>query len=112
MEDTVREQNDKGEIINKIPGKTAIPFGHYRIVIDFSPHFGMLIIHILDVPSFDGIRIHPGTTEADTDGCVLVGHTQDKIKIGGSGLGYAWVLAKVYHALQNGEEVWIDIVKG
>jgi hypothetical protein len=105
LEDIVRE----GE---KVYGKTAIPYGNYKIVIDFSPHFGMPMMHLLDVPMFDGIRIHPGTTEADTLGCILVGHTKDKIKIGASGLGYAWVLAKVYHTLQSGEEVWIDVVKG
>jgi hypothetical protein len=106
LEDTVRAAGEK------VYGKTAIPYGTYEVVIDYSPHFGMMMIHILDVPNFDGIRIHPGTTESDTEGCILVGHTQDKIKIGSSGLGYAWVLAKVYHAIQSGDRVFIDVVKG
>ena len=106
LEDTVRAEGVK------VYGKTAIPYGRYKIAIDFSPHFDMLMMHVLDVPNFEGIRIHPGTVEADTLGCILVGHTQSKISIGASGLGYAWVLAKVYHALQSGEEVWMNIVKG
>jgi hypothetical protein len=111
LEDTVREQNEKGEIINKVAGKTAIPYGTYEIVIDYSPHFGMNMIHILNVPSFTGIRIHPGTVEADTDGCVLVGHSKDNISLHGSGLGYAWILAKIYHSICNGEKVFIEVTK-
>ena len=35
---------------------------------------------LLNVPGFDGILIHPGTTAKDTDGCLVTG--ENKIKGG------------------------------
>lgn len=70
LEDCVRPEGVK------IPGKTAIPAGHYPIVVDYSPHFKRKVPHILNVPNFDGIRVHGGTTPADTDGCPIAAYNK------------------------------------
>ncbi|MBO7684836.1 MAG: hypothetical protein J6Y20_04715 [Lachnospiraceae bacterium] len=69
----------------KVYGKTAIPKGRYRIELRVSPKFkdrpwakpfGGLIPYILDVPGYDGVAIHVGTTVDNTLGCPLVGMVQ------------------------------------
>ena len=62
----------------KIQNETAIPTGTYKVLITMSPKFKRLLPLLIDVPGFDGIRIHPGNTAKDTDGCILVGDSFTK----------------------------------
>lgn len=73
LEDVVREEVGVPVSEWKVKGETAIPAGRYEIVIDMSTRFGKLMPHLLNVPGFDGIRIHPGNTDHDTEGCLLPG---------------------------------------
>lgn len=86
LEDTVRDLNKNGKFDNgeqKIKGKTAIPYGTYKITTNVvSPRFkdrawakpyDGKIPRLINVPSFDGVLMHPGSSAADTSGCLLVG---------------------------------------
>ena len=57
----------------KVPGKSAIPYGDYRVIINHSTRFKRELPLLLDVDGFDGVRMHPGNRAEDTEGCILVG---------------------------------------
>lgn len=63
-------------------GETAIPKGRYKVVLAVSPtlkdrsyakKYGGMFPVLVNVPGYSGIMIHPGTTPADTRGCILTG---------------------------------------
>ena len=58
----------------KVKGMTAIPEGRYLMRFTYSPKFGKRLFQLMDVPLFDGIRIHSGNSVKDTQGCILVGN--------------------------------------
>lgn len=66
LEDQVREGP-------KVPGETAIPEGSYDVRLTHSPRFKRTLPLLVNVPGFDGIRIHPGNDHTHTEGCLLVG---------------------------------------
>lgn len=88
LEDAIREQPGVQVAAWKVNGQTAIPAGAYRVEITPSQRFHRLLPQLLDVPGFSGIRIHPGNTTADTEGCILVGRTKLKGGIGDSRLAF------------------------
>lgn len=97
----------------KVLGQTAIPYGVYEVVIDFSGKFRRPMPHILNVPSFQGIRIHWGNTSSDTEGCLLLGTTCDKTHgfVGGSRAAFQVFFEKLGDALKSGNKCFIEIMK-
>ena len=71
----------------KIYGETAIPTGSYSLVIDYSNRFKRRMAHILNVPGYEGIRLHKGNTAKDSLGCIIVGKNKGtRIFIGEDGI--------------------------
>lgn len=79
----------------KIKSETAIPKGTYKVIINQSNRFKRLLPLVLNVPGFEGIRIHPGNTNHDTEGCILVGRTRSKDFIGQSRKAFASLFIKM-----------------
>lgn len=105
LEDMVRETGVK------VPGKTAIPEGRYRVIVDKSTRFGRAMPHILDVPGFEGIRIHAGNTDKDTEGCPLLGFTKGEDFVGQSRLAFNKFFDLLYMSLRD-EQCWITVKRG
>lgn len=79
----------------KVPARTAIPCGTYGIAITPSPRFGVEMPLLLEVPGFSGVRIHPGNSPLDTEGCLLPGWTRERDRVLQSRDAYAALLAKL-----------------
>ncbi len=94
----------------KIPGKTAIPFDSYPVTITFSPKFNKPMPLINCVPNFEGVRIHPGNTDADTEGCILVGDDRDADFIGQSRAAFNRLYVAIGTAIKCGEGVMLSII--
>jgi hypothetical protein len=86
----------------KIKGETAIPEGVYQVVIDMSARFKRLMPHVLNVPNFEGIRIHKGNKAEDTDGCILLGMTRGDGYISQSGVAFDKFFDLLQDALKHG----------
>jgi hypothetical protein len=104
LEDVVRP--------NKIQGMTAIPSGSYDVLITFSQRFQRDLPLIADVPRFSGIRIHPGNTDADTEGCILVGTQAGIDVVTNSRAAFDKLFAMMEESDSNGEKITLQIRDG
>lgn len=105
-EDTMRI--DKGE--EKVHGATCIPAGTYDLFITMSARFQRMLPLLVNVPQFEGIRIHPGNTAADTDGCLLPGKVRMPKGVGTSRVAFDALFAKLNTAKMRMSAVRIMIV--
>jgi hypothetical protein len=105
LEDQVRPAGEK------VPGKTAIPAGVYNVVITPSNRFKRDLPLLQNVPGFEGIRIHPGNTAEQTDGCILVGAAKMPDAVTHSREAFERLFQKIKESLGAGEKVTIEVTK-
>lgn len=87
----------------KIYAKTAIPKGTYQVIMTMSNRFKKLMPLLLNVPNFEGVRIHTGNYAKDTEGCILLGKTRGIDFIGNSKKAVADFYPKLEAALKVGK---------
>lgn len=128
MEDVDRGLNDRMPLTQiksiKIKGKTCIPYGTYVISMAIpSPKYSnyakypyALVVkgkmpRVMDVPGFEGVLIHPGTTANDTEGCLLVGENKVKGKLINSQITWKKLCKVLLEAVNKKEKITISYIK-
>lgn len=127
VEDTDRDLNRNGRFDNgeaKVYAQTAIPNGRYRVTMNVrSPKFSSrteynwwrvngrygYLPRLLDVPHFEGILIHAGSSARSSAGCIIVGRNT---VVGGVTDSMA-TCKKLYPILKaaadRDEQIWITV---
>lgn len=120
LEDRVRDLENQV----KVPNKTAIPYGTYEITLDvkstkysdfnkypWAKEYNGYLPRLTNVPLFLGILIHPGNTEHDSSGCLLVGENKVVGKVINSKATFERLMKEyLLPANKRGEKIHITIV--
>ena len=108
----------------KIKGDTCIPYGTYKLSLDVvSPKYSNIkkypytsmakgkMPRVMEVPGFDGILIHAGNTQKDTEGCLLVGENKVKGKVINSQITWQKLYTRLLEAKVKKESITIEYIK-
>ena len=114
IEDVNRDLNKDGDLNDpgesKIMHKTAIPCGSYKVVVNLSNRFKRLLPLLIDVPHFDGIRIHNGVDETSSSGCIIVGKNTEIGKLTKSREYMNLLTDKLLSEQSKGVAITIDVI--
>lgn len=97
-------------VTEKDYGRTAIPRGRYRLIPSFSQRFQRVLPLVVDVPGFQGIRIHGGNTAEDSHGCILVGQVRTGRGIAQCSATVERVIDQIDDAAELGIETWLEVM--
>lgn len=89
----------------KIKGVTAIAYGRYKMIVNMSNRFKKEMPLLLDVPFFDGVRVHSGNTAEDSEGCIIVGMVKTDNGVGMSRVAFTKLMEK----LKGQDKIYITI---
>lgn len=100
-----------GEILaKKVKAQTAIPTGKYDVILTFSQRFKRVLPLLLSVKGYEGVRIHPGNTNKDTEGCLLVGENKAKGQVLNSRATFEKLMSVLLGCEKKKEKVTITIL--
>lgn len=105
VEDPVRHLTNctRTTCVGKINGETAIPAGTYEVRDTYSPRFKKNMLELINVPGFQGIRIHSGNTADSTEGCLILGMRATPNGVADSMKAMAAFNKEAREALKNGK---------
>lgn len=86
-----------------------IPAASYPVVLYSSPKFGRVMPMLVGVPGRANIEIHYGNTEANTEGCILVGQTKSVDFIGNSRAAFEHLFPQIQKAILGNDPVELTI---
>ena len=127
IEDKVRDTNKNGKFDNgevKVPKETAIPYGIYVVTLwvrspkfsDFKKYpyakkYNGYLPRLLNVPHFDGILIHCGSSEKSSAGCLIVGYNKVVGRVVNSEAAFYKLMDNyLVPAKKRGEGISIEII--
>lgn len=110
LEDKVRDINHDGVNEQMVFGQTAIPYGTYPIILNYSPKFKQTMPRLQNIKGYEGVLIHSGNTKEDTLGCLLVGENKVVGKVINSKITYNKLFEKLSLVWSNGEKIEIEII--
>jgi hypothetical protein len=91
-------------------GITGIPFGKYQVAMTYSNRFKTYMPQILDVPGWEGVRIHIANKATELEGCIAVAvESGDDGFAGNSATAYK-ALLKAIKQVEKKEKIWLTIV--
>lgn len=91
-------------------GPTAIPPGHYPLLLTRSVKFGKWLPLLMGVRGYEGIRIHAGNKPSETQGCILPGYNRRKGYLLESTTCLNNILSMLHDCLDKGKMAWIRIM--
>jgi hypothetical protein len=106
-EDADRKLEDGGI---KEHGRTAIPRGRYKVTLSMSTRFKKLMVEVIGVRGFSGVRVHGGNTAADTLGCPLLGAIRTAAGVRDCAAINQRLIDLVQGAINRKEPVFLDVI--
>lgn len=94
----------------KVFTKTAIPRGTYRVILSPSRRFGKVMLELLGVPAFTGIRVHGLNNASQTEGCIGLGAKRTADGVRDCAAVNLLLIRMVGECIAQGGKCWMTVI--